>query len=159
MPWIYILIVILILGIIIYFSLRAHNKMVAEGKIISRRTDFMESAEVFTLTATDPARVTEAVKALNYADMRVHMQGSSEQQIFRFSGNSWNAKLQKMSGDDAQMVYRFEFTNWKTHNGMPQDALSMNKLTTAVEKLFVALDANTRVQTVPLEFKTKHSFF
>ena len=40
---------------------------------------------------------------------------------------------------------------------MPQDGLNMNKLTTAVEKIFLSLDPNTQVRTVPLEFKTKHS--
>lgn len=152
-----ILIVAAVMGVAIYFALKSHNKMVAEGKIISRRKNFMESAEEFTLCAVDPAQVTEAVKAMDYADMHTRMQGSSQQQLFKFTGNGWAAQLHKLSDNGAQVVYRFEFTNWKTHNGMPQDALNMNKLTTAVEKLFLSLDPNTQVRTVPLEFSTKRS--
>ena len=152
--------------------------MVADGKIISRRTNFMENAEEFTLTVVEPERVTEAVKAIDYAEMRTKMQGSNEQQLFKFTGSTWSAQLHKLRDNGTQVVYRFEFTNWKTHNGMPQgtqvvyrfeftnwkthngmpqDGLNMNKLTTAVEKIFLSLDPNTQVRTVPLEFKTKHS--
>ena len=157
MTWFVLLIVAAVMGVVIYFAMKSHNKMVADGKIISRRTNFMESAEEFTLSAVDPAQVTEAVKAIDYAEMRTKMQGSSEQQLFKFTGSTWSAQLHKLSDNDTQVVYRFEFTNWKTHNGMPQDGLNMNKLTTAVEKIFLSLDPNTQVRTVPLEFKTKHS--
>lgn len=155
--WIFILFIVALMGFVFYFSLKSQKQMVADGKIISRRTNFMESAEEFTLSAVDPARVTEAVKAIDYAEMRTKMQGSNEQQLFKFTGSNWTARLHRLSNDDAQTVYRFEFTSWKTHNGMPRDALNMNKLTTAVEKIFLSLDPNTQVRTVPLEFKTKHS--
>ena len=150
MIWIVLLIVAAVMGVVIYFAMKSHNKMVADGKIISRRTNFMESAEEFTLSAVYPAQVTEAVKAIDYAEMRTKMQGSNEQQLFKFTGST-------LRDNGTQVVYRFEFTNWKTHNGMPQDGLNMNKLTTAVEKIFLSLDPNTQVRTVPLEFKTKHS--
>ena len=161
MIWIVLLIVAAVMGVVIYFAMKSHNKMVADGKIISRRTNFstnfMESAEEFTLSAVYPAQVTEAVKAIDYAEMRTKMQGSNEQQLFKFTGSTWSAQLHKLRDNGTQVVYRFEFTNWKTHNGMPQDGLNMNKLTTAVEKIFLSLDPNTQVRTVPLEFKTKHS--
>ena len=151
MIWFVLLIVAAVMGVVIYFAMKSHNKMVADGKIISRRTNFMESAEEFTLSAVDPARVTEAVKAIDYAEMRTKMQGSNEQQLFKFTGSTWSAQLHKLRDNGTQVVYRFEFTNWKTHNGMPQDGLNMNKLTTAVEKIFLSLDPNTQVRTVPLD--------
>ena len=157
MIWGVLLIVAVIMGVAIYFAMQSHNKMVAEGKIISRRTNFMESAEEFTLSVVDPAKITEAVKAMDYADMHTKMQGNNEQQLFKFTGSTWSAQLHRLSDNGVQVVYRFEFTNWKTHNGMPQDGLNMNKLTTAVEKIFLGFDSNTQVRTVPLEFKTKHS--
>lgn len=157
MIWGVLLIVAVIMGVAIYFAMQSHNKMVAEGKIISRRTNFMENAEEFTLSVVDPAKITEAVKAMDYADMHTKMQGNNEQQLFKFTGSNWSAQLHRLSNNGAQVVYRFEFTNWKTHNGMPQDGLNMNKLTTAVEKIFLGFDSNTQVRTVPLEFKTKHS--
>ncbi|MDY2872444.1 MAG: hypothetical protein SOT57_07910 [Eubacteriales bacterium] len=157
MIWIVLLIVAAVMGIVIYFSLKSQKQLLADGKIICRRIDFMESAEEFTLSAVDPAQVTEAVKAIDYAEMRTKMQGSNEQQLFKFTGSTWSAQLHKLRDNGTQVVYRFEFTSWKTRNGMPCDALSMNKLTTAVEKIFLSLDPNTQVRTVPLEFKTKHS--
>ena len=152
MIWFVLLVVAAVMGVVIYFAMKSHNKMVADGKIISRRTNFMESAEEFTLSAVYPAQVTEAVKAIDYAEMRTKMQGSNEQQLFKFTGSTWSAQLHKLRDNGTQVVYRFEFTNWKTHNGMPQDGLNMNKLTTAVEKIFLSLDPNTQVRTVPLEF-------
>ena len=157
MIWIVLLIVAAVMGIVIYFSLKSQKQLLADGKIICRRIDFMESAEEFTLSAVDPAQVTEAVKAIDYAEMRTKMQGSNEQQLFKFTGSTWSAQLHKLRDNGTQVVYRFEFTSWKTRNGMPCDALSMNKLTTAVEKVFLGFDPNTQVRTVPLEFKTKHS--
>ena len=155
--WIFILFFVALMGFVFYFSLKSQKQLLADGKIICRRIDFMESAEEFILTSVDPGSVTEAVKAMDYVDMRAKMQGNNEQQFFEFTGSNWTARLHRLSNDDAQTVYRFEFTSWKTRNGMPCDALNMNKLTTAVEKIFLSLDPNTQVRTVPLEFKTKHS--
>ena len=159
MIWFVLLIVAAVMGFVFYFSLKSQKQLLADGKIIGRRIDFMESAEEFILTSVDPGSVTEAVKAMDYVDMRAKMQGNNEQQFFEFTGSNWTARLHRLSNDDAQTVYRFEFTSWKTHNGMPRDALSMNKLITAVEKVFLGFDPNTQVRTVPLEFKTKHSNF
>ena len=96
MIWFVLLIVAAVMGVVIYFAMKSHNKMVADGKIISRRTNFMESAEEFTLSAVDPAQVTEAVKAIDYAEMRTKMQGSNEQQLFKFTGSTWSAQLHKL---------------------------------------------------------------
>lgn len=159
MIWVILLIFAAIMGIVVYFSMKAHNKMVSDGKIISRRTNFMENAEEFTFRKIDPATVAALVKAINYADMHASMQCSEERQLFRFNGSAWTAQLHKLSENDTQAVYRFEFTNWKTHNGMPRDGLNMNKLTTAVEKVFLSLDPNAQVKEIPLEIKTKHSVF
>ena len=72
-----------------------------------------------------------------------------------FTNSDWTAQLYRLSGDESQVTYRFEFTKWR-------DALSnaslMNMLMTAIEKLFLELDPNTQVRTVPLDVKTKHSF-
>lgn len=45
MIWMVLLIVAAVMGVVIYFIMKFHNKMVADGKIISRRTNFMESAK------------------------------------------------------------------------------------------------------------------
>ena len=45
MIWFVLLIVAAVMGVVIYFTMKSHNKMVADGKIISRSTNFMESAK------------------------------------------------------------------------------------------------------------------
>lgn len=155
--WIILFVSAVLIGIILFAANAKNKQLVSEGKIIVRRTDFMEKAEEFTLTAVDPARVTEGVRNMDYAAMHTGMKGSSEQQRFEFTGNGWSARLVRLSADETKTVYRFAFTGWKTRNGLPQDALNMNQLTTAVEKLFFSLDPNTLVREVPMELKTKHS--
>ena len=159
MVWVVILIVAAVMGVAIFFALKGHNKMVAEGKIVSRRPDFMKNAEIFTLSPVDPARVVEAVKGFDYRDMHTSMKGSSEKQSFQFSGNGWEARLYRVQADETQAVYRFEFTNWQSNGRMPQGGLDMNKLATAVEKAFLSLDPGTQVQTQPLELHTTRSMF
>ena len=156
---IWVIIAAVLIGGAIYIGVKRNKQLLAEGKIITRKSNFMENAEEFTLTAVEPEKVTEAVKAMDYAEMRTKMQGSNEQQLFKFTGTTWAAQLHKLNDVGAQVVYRFEFTGWKTHNGMPENAVNMNKLTTAVEKMFLGFDPNTQVRTIPLEFKTKHSIF
>ncbi|MBO4562716.1 MAG: hypothetical protein J5772_03805 [Clostridia bacterium] len=147
-----------VLGGLFYFSIKNRNKLIDEGKIILRKSDFMKSAEIFTLKTPDPDAVAEAVKAFNYSEMRVSMKGSSAKQQFVFTGLNWGAQLYRQSADE-KAAYRFEFTNWKTSNGSAQYDTHMNMLLTAVEKMFISFDANTQVTTVPLELKTKHHLF
>ncbi|MBO4848618.1 MAG: hypothetical protein J5586_05650 [Clostridia bacterium] len=144
-----------VLGAMFYFGIRNRNKLIDEGKIILRKSDFMRSAEIFTLSAPDPAAVTAAVKAFDYNDMRAGMKGSTEKQQYVFTGNGWGAQLFRQS-EGEKAVYRFEFTNWKSSDGIAQDDTNMNKLMTAVEKMFLSFDPETQVTTVPLELKTKH---
>ena len=159
MVWVVVTLVAVLIFVVAYFSVKAHKQLLAEGKIISRSPDFMESAEEFILSQIEPAQITEAVRALDYSDLGVGMRGSGAQQVFQFTGQTWGAQLRRLADEDGRAVYRFQFTNWKTHNGMAQDALRMNKLATALEKLFLGLDPKAQVRTVPLEYHTKHSFF
>ena len=155
MVWIVLSIFAVGFGVLFYYARKADKKMIAEGKIIYRRENFMENAEEFILAAVAPERVTEAVNALDYADMYTSMRGNSENQKFVFASNYWGAQLYRISSDEDQVIYRFEFTNWQTRDDLAKNGLNMNKLTTAIEKVFLALDPNTQVRTVPLSFKTK----
>ncbi|MCR5611090.1 MAG: hypothetical protein K6F68_04580 [Clostridiales bacterium] len=158
MTAIIIIVSVAFMALLFYLGIRSRNKLIDEGKIILRKSDFMRSAEIFTLDPPDPAAVVAAVKAFDYADMRVSMKGSSEKQQFAFTGSSWGAQLYKQDSDE-KAKYRFEFTNWKSSDGSVKDETNMNKLLTAVEKMFIGFDPNTQVTTVPLELKTKHHLF
>ncbi len=148
-----------ILALVIVGGLIAHNKLKKEGEIISRRNNFMEQAEIFTLTLEDVSRITEGIRSLPYGTMSVSVKGSSETQQFRFTGTRWKARLFRLPDEGGQAVYRFEFTEWKTHNGMAEDALNMNRLLTALEKMFLSVDPNTAVRTEALELNSKHTLF
>lgn len=146
------LMVLTVIGIVVYVVMKEYKNMGAGRNSTNRRTNFMENAEEFTLAPVNPEWVTNAVKQMDYAGMQTKMQGSSTQQMFKFTGNGWAAQLRRISGDAYRVTYRFEFTNWKMLNGMPQDGQNMNKLLMAVEKIFFTFDPNAQVRTVPPEF-------
>ena len=145
------------IAVLLFFSFRKHKQMVTAGEIISRKPNFMENAEEFTLSLSDPGSVTDGIRNLPCRIMSVSVQGNTESQLFRFRGTQWEAKLKRISEESGSCVYRFEFTSWKKSNGMALDALNMNRRLTAVEKLFLSLDPDTSVREIPLEYHTKRS--
>jgi hypothetical protein len=157
--WLILIATAVIFGILGYIGSKYRGKLMDEGKIIRRSSDFVEKAEEFTLLKADPEQVTEAIRTLDYSDMSARMKGNIRQQVFQFAGSTWEAQLCKIGETESQVVYRFEFTSWKTYRGAPQGFLNMNKLTTSVEKMFLRLDPNTQVKEIPLELKTRHSLF
>lgn len=156
--WVLILGSFAFLALLIYIAVKRNNKLIEEGKIIRRDFHFMEKAEEFTLKPVEPARVSEAVKAFDYNDIPASMKGSTEDQIYTFTGSSWGARLKRKEVAEDKVVYRFEFTNWKSSDGSARDEVPMNKLLTDVEKMFLAFDPETKVASVPVEFTTKHKF-
>lgn len=151
-----IIVIAICLALAVILMARENSKMIDAGRIISRTSDFVENDEEFILRPVAPEQVVEALKTFNYTGMKVKLSGSSAEQSFRFTGQSFNAKLCKVDGDDTQMRYRFSFTNWKSHNDIADDAMTMNELLTSVEKMFVSFDPNTQVKTIPMEVSTKH---
>lgn len=152
-----------ILGYLIYRSMKQEKQLTSEGKIIDRDRKFMEQAEDFTLTCSDPGRVTGQVQQLPFSEMKVSMTAGAQGQSFQFAFDSvaggWTAVLSRKDEPSGQLAYRFQFTHWKTRDGMIVGELYMNQLLTAVEKMFLSIDPNTKVQTVYLETKTRHKLF
>lgn len=147
-----------LLGLAIGIGLLGHKKLVQSGQIVSRDTHFMEKAEIFILNEPDPAQVVEQIKTIS-GNVGIHMKGSSVDQWFKFDTSGWEAKLEKQSPENGKCVYRFQFTHWNTYRGMPEGALAMNKLLTAVEKMFVSFDHETVVKTEAVNFNTKTKLF
>ncbi|MBO4677935.1 MAG: hypothetical protein J5633_10375 [Oscillospiraceae bacterium] len=155
-----ILFAVVIWAIVKARSDKAENKLVEEGKIIQRESNFNEKAEIFSLTLSDTASVTEGIKLLPYHTMpTVSMQADPERQKFFFSSKAWKAQLMQTKYLDGNAVYHFNFTNWTTYHGAIPDGQSMNILLTSIERMFLSIDPNTQVQTVTLKTKEKTNAF
>ena len=155
--WLYILVGVLLVGAVLYkvFTLKKEAKLRDQGKLVYRDKDFYRNAEIFTLGPVEPGKVTEGIKAF-LPEFRLAVNGNTARTV-TFKGNAaspWSADLTRVSSDEEKTVYRFEFTGWKSsgRSGKPDDELAMNMLETAVEKMFVTLDPNTKVHTEPVTF-------
>lgn len=153
------IIVILISGAIFFYIYQRHQKLIDSGKIISRTHDFVEKAEDFVLTLDDPGEVTRRLQEISYVEMKASMRIENGGRSFQFTGNTWSAKLYRKNDEDGKSVYSFQYLNWKTHNGGIMYGDHMNMLLTAIEKMFLSIDPNTKVKTRLLETKTSHDFF
>ncbi len=147
-----------LLAVVIVVGLIGHKRLVDAGEITSRKANFMENAELFVLSLPDETMVTEGIRTLPYGMMSVGVKGSSQDQVFCFTGKKWAARLNRCENEGDKAVYKFAFTEWKTHNGMAVDALNMNRLTTALEKMFLAINPETRMRTEPIKFERRHTF-
>lgn len=149
---------IIIVPIAIYCN-NKRNELISEGKIVNRDLKFTQMAEIFTINKlSDYSLVNDGLMNFDYDDIKCNLDGSKSKQSFKFKGSDWSAKLWLLDDREAETVYRFEFENWSERNGIPYSALPMNKLLTAVEKMFLAIDSNAKVASEKIEFKTKHSF-
>ena len=155
--WVYIVlgvvVVLLILGK--FFSLKKEGKLRDQGKIVYRDKEFYKNAEVFTLSPISPSQITEPLKALS-AELKLALKGNTGKTVSFHGGpgTSWAADLTCRQADTEKTVYSFEFTSWKStsRSGKPDDELAMNMVETAVEKMFLSLDPNTQVHTEPKSF-------
>lgn len=159
MEWVIILGFLGIFIIAVVLALKKHNSLIESGEIAKRSTKFMEMAEIFTLNTPVNEEVSEKIKQFSCYSKGVGMKGSTVDQHYTFSGYGWDAYLKRISAENSKSVYRFQFTNWKTSNGMPQDALNMNRLLTCIEKMFLSFDPDTQVQNEAVDFSTKRHLF
>lgn len=146
-----------IAGIVIY---KKQQKLLSEGKIVKRAGGFYGMAEEFTLRHVAPEEVRQGVEAFSLSSMGVKAAYSQNPLDISFAA-SWTARLKETSSEEESSVYTFEFTSWSCSGktSIPKGVTDMNQLLTAVEKLFLQLDPETKVRTYPIKTKTKHSFF
>lgn len=149
-----------IIGISWYFRQKKDEQLRSEGKIIKRGLGFMEKAEVFLLDLDNPDQVTKGLQGFPYSEMEVSIKSDAAKQYFQFSNPyGWNARLYCVENRNSRATYRFEYLDWKENKGMVQGGLYMNMLQTAVEKMFLNIDPNTRIREELLNTTTKHKFF
>lgn len=161
---IWVLIIVLSAGayaLAFYIQHSRKSKLKDAGQIIDRKNDFTHKAEEFTLTVTDKNQITNGVKGLPYSDMNVSMKGDSEKQAFYFNGGTFEAQLWLKSEENGKVVYEFNFTHWMEPNSIStvDGFYNMNKLLTAVERMFLSVDVNTQVKSWYLKTHTKASLF
>ncbi len=141
--------------------LKGESKLESQGKIVRREKGFNENAEIFTMGPIDQNKVTEGLKEIG-SSMRVSINGNTNTQSFSITGGSWSqwsARLKILEASQEKTVYRFLFSNWKSgaHSTTPEDPTSMNMVLTAVEKMFLKIDPNTKVHTEPVSYHTEKS--
>ena len=144
-----------------FLSLRGESKLESQGKIVRREKGFNENAEIFTMGPIDQNKVTEGLKEIGNS-MRISINGNTNTQSFSITGGSWSqwsARLKLIEADETKTVYRFLFNHWKSnaHSTTPEDPTSMNLVLTAVEKMFLNIDPNTKVHTEPVSYHTEKS--
>ena len=144
-----------------FLTLKGESKLESQGKIIRREKGFNENAEIFTMGPIDKNQVTEGLKAIG-STQKVSINGNTQSQSFSITGGSWSqwsARLKLIEADETKTVYRFLFNHWKSnaHSTTPEDPTSMNIMLTAVEKMFLKIDPNTKVHTEPVSYHTEKS--
>lgn len=157
--WIVLGVCAALLILIKFLTLKGESKLESQGKIIRREKGFNENAEIFTMGPIDKNQVTEGLKAIG-STQKVSINGNTQSQSFSITGGSWSqwsARLKMMEANEEKTVYRFHFNQWKnnSHSTTPEDPTSMNMLLTAVEKMFVQIDPNTKVHTEPVSYHTE----
>lgn len=156
-------VIILIVIAVVVACVIANNKrkeLLNSGVILDRKIDFVKKAEIFTIKKLDDfSQITNGVVSFNYNDIKCAMDGDKAKQTYHFKGADWTADLWLVEKNDNHFVYRFEFGQWSERNGIPYSGIPMNKLATAIERLFVTIDPNASVRTEEIEFNTKRRMF
>ena len=150
-----------IIGIVGYFAKQRNDRLISEGKIISRNYNFYEFAEIFTLSGIDYDRIRSAVDNADFSDLKatVYKDHEGQKKILFRSGYEWNAMISFKGETDGKYSYRFEFVAWNEYKGIPARMDTMNMMETKVEKLLLAMDPSASVQSVENKLTSKRSFF
>ncbi|MDR2558067.1 MAG: hypothetical protein LBC86_00770 [Oscillospiraceae bacterium] len=149
---------LVVIGIFLAPLFKQADEMLASGKIINRDANFMENVQRFNLSKVSQENLIAAMKkeGLPFAGL----EWKTGDGVMGFKYADWTAKLIKLDGDDNSDRYEFGFLNWQTNKyGGSVTFTQMNQLLTAIEKAFIKLDPNTKVQTERGKIKTKSSFF
>jgi hypothetical protein len=155
------LIMLGILAVVGFFTaplFKQADEMLASGKIINRDPSFRENIEIFTLSKTSTESLIAAMKneGLPFAGL----EWKTGTDAMGFSYSDWTAQLVKLDGNDVFDKYEFRFLQWQEGRGGGSITITqMNQLLTAIEKAFISLDPNTKVQIERAKITTKTKFF
>jgi len=160
MLWIFIVgVSAAIIAIAVTVGQKRGKKLMDDGRMIKRDISFVNTAELFTLTTVAFDGLIDTIKTMDFSGTGASAESSREKEAVLFKAKGWTAQLYKVEDSDNKSIYCFSFTNWQTYRGIPQNGVQMNILITEVEKAFLRLDPNTKVETARVKTKTKSNFF
>ena len=150
--------IVVVVGFLVAPLFRQADEMLSSGAIIKRDADFMQYIQRFTLSKADMESLIAAMKdeGLPFAGL----EWKTGNDVMGFKYSDWTAQLIKLDGDGDSGRYEFGFLQWQTNSYSASATITqMNQLLTAIEKAFIKLDPNAKVQTERGKINTKSSFF
>ncbi len=148
-----------VLGAAYYFGKQRADRLISEGKIISRDANFYKYAEIFAVKGMSFRDLLAEVKNTDYSDLKVTLYPFDSEIVFK-SGNSWNAKISDQGVKDDRNRFKFEFTAWTENKyNVPYGVETMNMMETKIEKMFLKHDESTKVEKEEIKLTTKRKFF
>lgn len=135
-----------------------------QGKIVKRDMEFKNQSEHFFLQDAPFEKVAKLIEGMDLVDAKVKKRTVHPEEryiAFASSGEAagtWNAVLELIDHTAEEYHYDFHFTRYGTYKrGAP--LLTMNVLLTAIEKMFLSIDPQTKVTTKNLTVKSKRNIF
>ena len=153
-PWA--IVVIVVFAGLVAWALWYKSKQLKEfydsGRMIKRNGKFWDDASVFTLSGAAYEVVKEKVEHFDLTKTSVKI--TEQPDKFFFIGRDFEAYLKKEEDQDGKNVWKYEVYKYDSKYGVPNDKDEMNVVLTAVEKMFLALDNSTTVNTIAIKQKT-----
>jgi|GEM_PF-5908007 len=133
------------------------ESLMKDGLIINRDIDFMKDAQTFSLSNISMNTLIAAMK--NNGLPFDGLEWKTGENVMTFTYRTWDAQMVKLDDNDDGVRWEFSFLSWeRMQYGGAVDFTPMNMLLTAVEKSFVALDSNTKIQTERIKINTNSKF-
>ena len=151
----------IVCGVAFFNAKQRGDELMAQGKIVRRDPNFYEYAETFMLSNVDYDKVLYHVNARSFADSgcTVYPNNGGYGNILFKSTNEWNAVIKYLGEENSIYKYRFQFVAWQGgSSGIPKME-SMNIFETKIEKMFLSLDSNAKVQSERVKYNTSRSYF
>lgn len=162
MQWIIIILATLgIFGLVYFLNKNKKMRFLGENKIIDRgNNDYFKQMHVFTTVTVSIADIGNALNKSVLSEEDISIAPDYEKSLIVFhqggSDGSFAAALRTVGQDGESYIYRFQIESWTEKQGITrQDLLGANVLLTAIERAFLQLDRNTKVQSQQARYKTK----
>jgi len=149
--------IVVVVGFFVAPLFKQADAMFASGQIIKRDADFMKNSQTFTISRVGMDALIAAIKdkGLPYEGL----EWRTGDGVMTFKSRYWEAQMIKLDSDDNCDKWQFTFLSWEeTKYGSAISHTEMNAVMTAVEKAFIALDPNTKVQTERIKVNTNSRF-
>ena len=145
--------VVAFIAVIAIVSAKKQKELLQQGKIIKRKMDFWDDAEMF-LTIATPQAVFSTIQRTDFSDCKVSTEYGTNIVVFK-SDHSWNACVEYLGMQGERHVFKCSFPAYMTRRGMPYNPATMNMMLTSIEKIFLMIDPQTTVESHKVKRTTK----